>query len=209
NPTIPSAVMALALRSDGRILIPGTAITPDGLWHSGLLLFNNDASATEDLSLSSSSITWLRGGTGPEVWRTTFEHSTDGLLWILLGEGNRITGGWQLDGVVVPTNGTVRARGYFAGGEYNGSCWYAEATIGSPIFVDQPASRTNDAGTTANFEVVAGGSGPFSYQWSKDSAPLADSGNVRGATTAVLQISNVLKADEGSYRVTISNAFDS
>jgi uncharacterized delta-60 repeat protein len=209
NPTIPSAVLALALQSDGRILMPGTAITPDGQWHSGLLLFNNDAPATEGLSLSSDSIAWLRGGTGPEVWRTSFEFSTDGLLWILLGEGTRITGGWQLDDVGVPSGGTVRARGYLIGGQYNGSSWFVQATIGSPIFVDQPLSRTNNAGTTAIFAVVAGGSGPFFYQWSKNGVPLADGGNVQGATAAVLQISNVLKADEGGYTVTISNALGS
>ena len=108
-----------------------------------------------------------------------------------------------------PTNGTLRARGYVTGGQYNGSCWFIEASSGSPIFLDPPVSRTNNAGTTAAFSVVVGGSGPFSFQWLKDGVPLADGENVQDAGTASLAVGNVLKADEGVYSVIVSNAFAS
>src|SRR5437899_1090030 len=65
NPAMsPSAgVTCLALQPDGRILVPGTVITPDGQWHSGLLRFNNSAPATEELTTGNSTVTWLRAGT--------------------------------------------------------------------------------------------------------------------------------------------------
>jgi uncharacterized delta-60 repeat protein len=209
NPTMSTTVTGLALQADGRLLVAGSVVTPDGQWHSGLLRFNNSAPATQDLSAGNATVTWLRGGTGPEVWRTSFEHSTEGLVWTALGEGTRVPGGWELSDVSFPTNGTLRARGYVTGGQYNGSCWFIEASSGSPIFLDPPVSRTNNAGTTAAFSVVVGGSGPFSFQWLKDGVPLADGENVQDAGTASLAVGNVLKADEGVYSVIVSNAFAS
>ncbi len=35
----------------------------------------NTGPATNDLSFDGSTITWLRGGTAPEVWRTAFDYS--------------------------------------------------------------------------------------------------------------------------------------
>ena len=66
--------------------------------------------------------------------------------------------------------------------------WFVEAYYGRPVFVTQPASRTNDAGTTATFSVLAGGSEPLSFQWLKDGVPLVDGGNITGAATAVLML---------------------
>jgi len=57
------------------------------------------------------------GGIIPEVWRTTFEYSADGVDWTLLGTGTRISGGWQLAGVSLSPEAILRARGYAAGGE--------------------------------------------------------------------------------------------
>jgi uncharacterized delta-60 repeat protein len=207
SPSMSSAVNSLALRSDGRLLIAGSVVTPDAQWHSGLLRFNNSGPANQEIIADNSDLTWLRGGTGPEVWRTTFEHSSDGLSWTQLGEGTRVFGGWQLSGLSMPAGGTLRARGYLTGAQYNGSCWFIEASTGNPIFLDPPLSATNNAGTTATFNVSVGGSEPFSFQWLKDGVPLADSGNAHGVATATLQISNVLKADEGFYSLVVSNTF--
>ena len=70
----------------------------------------------------------------------------------------------------------------------------------------QPQSRTNDAGTTATFTVTASGSPPLSYQWWKNSAPLADSSNISGATTATLTLAHVSQSYAGGYTVVVSNA---
>lgn len=78
-----------------------------------------------------------------------------------------------------------------------------------PVITNQPASRTNGAGTTATFTVTAGGLGTLSYQWLKYGTNyLADGGKISGTTTATLTISNVLGADKGNYSVVITNAAD-
>ena len=53
---------------------------------------------------------------------------------------------------------------------------------------------------------MAGGTEPLSFQWRKNDVALADGGNIAGATTATLSVSNVLKNDEGGYSVVVSNA---
>jgi autotransporter-associated beta strand protein len=77
--------------------------------------------------------------------------------------------------------------------------------IDGPVITSQPSSRTNNAGTTAIFTVTNSGSASV-YQWYKNGLNLSDVGNVSGATTAVLTLTNVLGADGADYSVTISNA---
>ncbi len=74
----------------------------------------------------------------------------------------------------------------------------------TPVINVQPIARTNNATTTATFDVVA--SGLFAlYQWRSNGVDLVDGGNVSGATTATLTLSNVLKADEAVYSVRVTN----
>ncbi len=71
--------------------------------------------------------------------------------------------------------------------------------IDPPIITGQPASRTNNAGTTATFTVTATGTSP-SYQWYKGAT------SIGGATTATLTLVNVQQADVAGYSVVLSNA---
>ena len=72
-----------------------------------------------------------------------------------------------------------------------------------------PTACAYNAGTTASFSVEAGGSGPLGYQWRKDGVPLADGGNIAGAATAMLVLTNVLGGDAGGYSVVVSNGLGS
>ena len=106
------------------------AIQPDGnlLFGGPVGRFINTDAATQNLSFSGSTITWLRGGTGPEVWRTTFEYSADhGASWTNVGPGTRINGGWQKNGIAIPANATIRARGFVGGGD--SSSWFVESLL--------------------------------------------------------------------------------
>jgi uncharacterized delta-60 repeat protein len=207
DPPYDGPVSSLAIQADGEIL--------EGGLFFGLDRLNSAEPATLSLDYDGTTITWLRGGTSPEVWRTSFDGSTNGADWSPLGEGSRVPGGWQLTSVSLPSGSIIRARGWVCGG---GSCfsscgggsssWFVEAYLGmAPVLVLQPADRTNDALTTATFSAAAIGSEPFSFRWLKNAVPLVDSGSIAGATTTELMVSNVLAGDSGGYNVVVSNAF--
>jgi hypothetical protein len=73
----------------------------------------------------------------------------------------------------------------------------------APTIVTQPASATVTAGQTATFTVVATGTAPVSYQWSKNSV------NIPGATNASYTTPPTTTTDSGSFRVIVSNGIDS
>jgi hypothetical protein len=129
DPDAENVVYALALQADGRILVGGGFITMGEQSRTNLARLNNTGPATESLTYNGSTVTWLRGGTGAEVSRTTFEEAANGVVWTNLGNGVRIAGGWQMSGVVFPTNAAIRARGQVAGGQYNGSGWFVERLL--------------------------------------------------------------------------------
>ena len=204
-PDCSDRITALAIQTDGNVLLGGNFTALLGQTRNYIARLNNSTTAPESLSLGGTTLTWLRSGSSPEVWRTTFEHTTDGTSWTFLGAGSRIGGGWELSGVSVE-GGTLRARGYTASGEDNASGGIVESTIGEPVIVSQPCSRTNNAGTAAAFAVEMAGSGPFTYQWRKAGLDLFDGGTRSGVTNATLYISNVFRCDEGGYDVVIGHS---
>jgi len=206
NPGASGTVEALAVQGDGAILAGGSFAMLGGVARTNIGRLINTDPATQSLTSDGSSITWLRGGASPEVWRTTFEASTNGVDWVSLGAGSRIAGGWQLIGLSLPAIRNFRARGFLTGGEYDGSAWFVESIIGTPVLVTQPASRTNNAGTTATFFVSAAGTAPLTYQWFKGAVPLSDGGNILGSGASTLTLSNVLGGDAGPYSVVVSNS---
>ena len=73
----------------------------------------------------------------------------------------------------------------------------------APVITTQPVAASALKGTTATFSVVASGTSPLTYQWSKGSTAIS------GATTATLSITGVQPADAGNYSVTVSNGVGS
>src|ERR1043166_5813745 len=203
-----SGPFGMAVQADGKILILGGYYQLGGRYASISRLFNTGP-ATQTLATDNSTVTWLRGGTGPEVWRTTFDYSIDGFTWTNLGSGSRVSGGWQLGGQTLSPSGRIRARGYVVGGYQNASGWFVETVLGAPVFLTQPSSLWNGAGTTATFNALAEGSEPKTYQWLKDGVALVDGGNRAGALTPTLTLTNVLNRDEGAYSVVASNSYGS
>ncbi|MBP7142707.1 MAG: immunoglobulin domain-containing protein, partial [Opitutaceae bacterium] len=72
-----------------------------------------------------------------------------------------------------------------------------------PAIVSQPASQTVTAGDTVSLSVVASGTAPLSYQWKRDSSPIA------GANGSTLSFTPIALSDAGSYTVTVQNALGS
>jgi uncharacterized delta-60 repeat protein len=116
-----------AIQFDGKVLITGGTSTIAGFDRHWIARLYNTGAATQSLQCDGTNLVWLRGGTSPEVWRTSFESSEDGLDWAYLGDGIRIEGGWKLTNFVARPNLSIRARGFTSGGRLNGSCWFVES----------------------------------------------------------------------------------
>lgn len=129
NPGAETNVLTLALQADGKLMVGGEFTQLGGQPRSRVGRLLNPGSPTESLMRNGSTITWLRGGTAPEVWRTTFEVSTNGTDWTSLGAGTRISGGWLRSGVTASPSAAIRARGFVTGGRYNGSTWFVESVL--------------------------------------------------------------------------------
>jgi uncharacterized delta-60 repeat protein len=204
NPGASSGVWSIELQEDGKILAGGAFTSLGGIGRNYIGRLNNTDPATESLTYDGANIIWLRGGTLPEVWRTTFEQSTDGTNWTMLGAGTRIAGGWCLSGVAIK-NGTIRARGYSTGGD-GWSCGLVESSgLGSLLIASQPVNWSLNPGQSATFGVGVVGSLPLNYQWYKGGTPLTDGGNVAGSSTANMTLGNAQSGDAGNYFVVISN----
>jgi predicted extracellular nuclease len=76
----------------------------------------------------------------------------------------------------------------------------------APTITTPPASQAVTAGTNVSFNVVAGGTGPFTYQWRKGGSDLGNTANISGALTDTLSLTGVLAGDAGSYDVVVTNA---
>jgi hypothetical protein len=75
--------------------------------------------------------------------------------------------------------------------------------LGPPVITAEPESQTVSVGTTVTFQVIVSGDPPLSYQWSFNGAA------VPGGTNSSLVLTNVTRAQAGSYSVLVSNAVGS
>ncbi len=73
------------------------------------------------------------------------------------------------------------------------------------ITAQPTVTQTLCSGSTATFSVSATGSG-LTYQWQKGGVNLANGGNVSGATSSSLSLTNITTADAANYRVVVSGA---
>src|SRR5207249_12061018 len=73
--------------------------------------------------LTQTTITWTHGGYSPQFARVTFEYSNDTVNYTPLGNGTATDNSWTLTGLNLPIgqNFSIRARGYYRSGGYNGS----------------------------------------------------------------------------------------
>lgn len=143
--------------------------------------------------------TALYGGSAGQG--TVFQLNTDGSGFQVLHHfagGN--DGGYPGNGLVVVSNKLYGVT-WGGGASGNGTVFSLALTPASaPLITSQPSSRTNIAGTTASFGVVASGTAPLSYQWLKGTNALSQQ---NGST---LSLTNVSDADASTYSVIVSNA---
>ena len=204
NPGANGQIRSLAMQPDGKVLAGGSFSTLGGVSRSRLGRLNNTTPATRSLDYDGSTLTWLRGGTSPEVTGVAFDSSDNGTAWTALGAGERVAGGWQLTGVSLSSNTTVRARGRVPGGCYNGSGSFVESGLGPPAISAQPEDATTHLNGSVTFGVAASGASSLGYQWYKDGVA------VTGGTNAWLTLTYVQATSMGSsYCVLVTNALGS
>ncbi|MGB0579372.1 MAG: beta strand repeat-containing protein [Limisphaerales bacterium] len=68
-----------------------------------------------------------------------------------------------------------------------------------PVVTTQPLAQTVALGGTLNLSVVAAGTGPLGYQWSRNGVPIT------GAISSTLTIPGASLSDAGNYSVAVSN----
>jgi uncharacterized delta-60 repeat protein len=156
NPGANDIVYALAMQRDGRTVAGGLFAMLGGgstgtAMRSHIGRLNGGFIGTQHLSASGSKIAWFRNGENPEIEWATFEYSSDGVSYTLLGNGTydflADDPNWHLDGLTLPLaqDGFVRARGYVASGQYDGSGSIDEFIANvfpSASFTDDPLTRT-------------------------------------------------------------------
>jgi hypothetical protein len=136
----------------------------------------------------SAQTTWGAGVTGAKLYVTTAEAS-----------GNRL--------IEITDNGatSVPATLVSAGpGQIFSGVRFGPAVI-APNFAAQPQNATNYSGSSATFSALAGGTGPFTYQWYFQTNGVGAFVAIIGATSATYTIGSITSHNVGNYHVVISN----
>lgn len=124
---------------------------------------------------------------------------------------------WRFNGVDIPgavepllilTNVNASATGLYSVRVRNpfGTNFSADAGLfvnAPPVVLTHPQSQSVVLGSNVTFTVLASGSGPFTYQWRRNGAPIS------GATTATYSITNVVLTNSATYDVLVANALAS
>ena len=138
-------VNAVALQTDGKILLGGSFASVAGTGRVGVARLANDLATTTLGATSGTRMFWGRSGAAPEVQQVTFDTSTDGgVNWTSRGSATRVTGGWEVTGLTLAEPMALRARGRVAGG-YNASSSSFTQQISAVDFTTQVPTLTAPA----------------------------------------------------------------
>jgi len=77
----------------------------------------------------------------------------------------------------------------------------------SPLITSISPSQTNIVGSTVSFVVTAMGVPPLHYSWSTNGVTLVNGGNISGANTNILTITDAQLSDTATYQVVVANAY--
>lgn len=171
------SISGLALQRDGKLLAVGNFTSLYGSARSRLGRVINNSPTTESLTTDGSSITWLRDGSSAEIDRATFDYSTNGTDWVELPPAVRIANGWQSAGAFVPTEATLRARGYANGSLNTGTAYCIETSSGPPLITLSPTNLHPVGLTNERLTVNTYGTGPFTFQWYRNGVLLSNETN--------------------------------
>ncbi len=200
--TVSGSYQPLALSaSGGEQIYAFTAAPSNPLFNPSVHLFVLDDSNGFEVATSSNT-----GGIPPGLslagnTAVTFNHSGSGQNFMGFSVGAVAAGSLKsvwLAGIANAANWSFAGSGSLPSGTID--------VCTPPALSLQRTDVTACPGDTVQFSVNATGSAVLMYQWRKDGSPLADGGDISGATTDLLSIANVDAADLGSYDVLVSNS---
>ncbi len=94
--------------------------------------------------------------------------------------------------------------------DINSSCSvvteFFSVSLGEPTITDEPNSITVAAGASAQFNVAA--EGAAGYEWRRNTVALVNGGDISGAQSPTLVITNVEASDAGAYDCVVTSAGD-
>jgi uncharacterized repeat protein (TIGR03803 family) len=173
-----------------------------------LVNFNNanGASPQSGLTLGNDGLFYgMTDSGGSSNMGTVFKITTNGTLTTLVNFTNG-NGANPESNLALGREGSLYGTTTSGGSDNFGVLFRLDLPSG---IISQPASRTNNVGTTANFAVSATGTQPFSYQWRKNGTNIVNGGNVSGASDSTLALVNVQTNDAGNFTVVVSNNWGS
>ena len=199
---------ALALRSDGTVVIAGTgSITnpPAGL--TNVVAIAAGYSYAMVLKSNGTVVAWGSGsGTNLPAGLTNI---------VVISAGNNQ---WENSGMAVRSDGTLLTWGDNNYGDKtppaalsnlvsiaaSAPAFHGLALVnnGSPVILQSPVGLTAYTGRSVTLQATAVGAAPLSYQW------LLNGVNVPGATNPSLVIPNIQFANAGSYQLFVSNSIN-
>jgi hypothetical protein len=135
-------VRVVQTRLDGRIFVAGdfsdVVDSTGDQARKKVAVLENDPATSELTVPDLSTVSWALGGAAPVPARVSFESSINGgNSYTPLGDGVRVTDGWELTDATIPAGAQVRARAYLRVGSHNGSAGIVEETTGI-LFSNDP-----------------------------------------------------------------------
>jgi hypothetical protein len=158
----------------------------------------------QTVAVGATTVTFAITATGTEPLSYQWQDGTNNLV-----DGGQING--AISNVLTISNAQTNNSGIYTVTITNlvGSVTSSNAVlvvVSPPAITAQPTNQTVEAGaTTVTFAVTATGTEPLSYQWQDGTNNLVDGGQINGAISNVLTISNVQLTNNGIYTVTVTN----
>jgi uncharacterized repeat protein (TIGR03803 family) len=144
---------------------------------------------------------------GENGFGTVFRISPDGTMAPLV-QFDSYNGAAPAAALIQASDGNLYGTTVQGGSSGNGVIY--QLHIGGPLQITgQPMDQSTDVGGTVRFTVATFGASPVYYQWQRDGINLTNGGNVSGANTSVLLLTNVTTDDAAVYSVVVSNAVNS
>ncbi|HZT23370.1 MAG TPA: SBBP repeat-containing protein [Verrucomicrobiae bacterium] len=157
----------------------------------------------------------VAAGTPPLIYQ--WQRQETNLLWANMVNGGIVSGATNatltLTNLAVTNSGSYRVIVANDAGSVTSAVVVLTVTNIATEITGQPVSQTVAVGATVTFSVSGSAQSPFSLQWFKDGAALADGTNAWGSilvgatNSATLTIYHAQTNDDGAYQLVISNAW--